>query len=96
MSGYLPQLSLVPGFPDYTGPYKVGTIDVETPVADLPSLTESPDPNITTLQFRIFYPCESPSQPPKPVRWLPSPQRAVLGAFVRFLGVGSYSATAFS
>lgn len=96
MSGYLPRLSLVPSFPEYTGPYKVGTIDVEAPVANIPSSTESPDPRITTLRFRIFYPCESPSQTPKPVRWLPSPQRAVLGAYARFLGAGPYSATAFS
>ncbi|KAG7141307.1 hypothetical protein HYQ46_007852 [Verticillium longisporum] len=37
LSAYLSQLNPVPTFPDYTGPYKVGTVDVEIPVSELES-----------------------------------------------------------
>ncbi|KAK4986688.1 hypothetical protein LTR50_005133 [Elasticomyces elasticus] len=85
---WLSQLSPVPSFPSYTGPYQVGTFHVEIPAADLPSPAPAPDPSIGTVSFRIFYPCQKPPGHQKPVRWIPQPQRAVVGAFTRFLGAG--------
>ena len=90
LASYLSRLSPVPSFPDYTGPYKVGTVDVEIPIADL----ESPSPapanaaDIPTIQFRIFYPAVSASDQ-KPISWLPNPQRHHVSAYTRFIGIGS-------
>ncbi|KAI4251462.1 MAG: hypothetical protein LQ352_004842 [Teloschistes flavicans] len=86
MVAFLSHLNPIPGFPSYTGPYKVGTADVEIPAAELPSPSPTPDPNLTTVSFRIFYPCEPPTKPPKSVYWLPDPQHEYLGAYTRFLG----------
>ena len=87
-------LNPAPSFPPYTGPYKVGTTDVEIPAAELPSPSPTPDPTLSTVSFRIFYPCEPPAKPAKPVYWLPDPQQEFLGAYVRFLGA-SHRVSAF-
>ncbi|KAH9909473.1 platelet-activating factor acetylhydrolase, isoform II-domain-containing protein [Xylariomycetidae sp. FL2044] len=66
-SSIFSQLNPVPGFPEYTGTYQVGTIDVEIPVADLespapaPAEAEAAARDIDTIQFRVFYPCSSGS-----------------------------------
>lgn len=86
MVSFFSHLNPTPGFPSYTGPYEVGTADVEIPAAELPSPSPTPDPNLSTVSFRIFYPCEPPAKAPKPVYWLPDPQHEYLGAYVRFLG----------
>lgn len=79
----------MPGFPEYTGPYKVGTIDVELPVSELESPSPEPDTDdLTTVQYRIFYPCEE-SAKDKPIYWLPRPQREYVSAYIRFTGANS-------
>lgn len=83
---FLSHLNPAPSFPSYTGPYAVGTTDVEIPAAELPSPSSTPVPALSTVSFRIFYPCEVPPKPAKPVYWLPDPQHDYLGAYVRFLG----------
>ncbi|CAG8960267.1 hypothetical protein HYFRA_00012787 [Hymenoscyphus fraxineus] len=88
MTSFLSRLSPVPGFPAYTGPYKVGTIDVELPVSELESPSPCPDETIGTIQYRIFYPCE-PESKGKTVNWVPAPQRQTLAAYGRFLGAGN-------
>ncbi|KAF4630926.1 hypothetical protein G7Y89_g7214 [Cudoniella acicularis] len=95
MSSYLSRLSLVPSFPSYTGPYKVGTIDIELPVSELESPSPSPDESISTIQYRIFYPCE-PDSKGKSVNWIPAPQRDYVSAYTRFLGAGSMLAEVIS
>lgn len=77
-----------PAFPSYTGPYKVGSVDVEIPAADLDSPSSAPDSSLATVAFRIFYPCE-PSSHERPVTWIPNPQRGYVGAYARFLGANS-------
>ncbi|MCJ1358949.1 MAG: hypothetical protein MMC33_008949 [Icmadophila ericetorum] len=79
-------LSPVPSFPNYTGPYSVGTLDVEIPTTELPSPAPAPDPTLTTISFRMFYPCEVPAKEPKPVYWISEPQSEYLTAYLRFLG----------
>ncbi|KAI9682357.1 MAG: hypothetical protein M1817_000411 [Caeruleum heppii] len=96
MTSLLSRMSPVPGFPNYTGPYKVGTVDLEIPTSELPSPSPQPDPYINTLQCRIFYPCEEPSKKAKPVRWIPTPQREYVGAYAKFLGAGDAVAELFS
>lgn len=89
MASFFSRLNPTPAFPEYTGPYKVGTVDLEVPVADLPQHSPAPDPNIPTVQFRVFYPCEHSPKHDKNPRWVPQPQHDYIGAYARFLGAGS-------
>ncbi|KAM3484564.1 hypothetical protein MY8738_002072 [Beauveria namnaoensis] len=90
LAAYLAKLSPVPAFPQYTGPYKVGTVDVEIPVADLPSPSPAPaaavDAGIETIQYRVFYPAV-PESVEKPISWLPAPQRSHVSAYTQFVGI---------
>ncbi|KAK3378482.1 platelet-activating factor acetylhydrolase, isoform II-domain-containing protein [Podospora didyma] len=96
-SSLLSYLKLVPSFPQYSGPHKVGTIDVEIPVfaLDDPSFVPDGAADIHTVQFRIFYPAV-PDSKGKPITWLPNPQRLHVGAYAQFLGVGSFAASILS
>jgi platelet-activating factor acetylhydrolase len=96
MTSYLSRLSPVPGFPEYTGPHKVGTIDVELPVSELDCPSPSPDESISTVQYRIFYPCQPDAKGKKNVNWLPAPQRGYISAYTKFLGAGSMLADLIS
>lgn len=89
LSAYLSKLNPVPAFPEYTGPFKVGTIDVEIPVADLPSPAPRPGnaSDIPTVLFRVFYPAVAESSE-KLISWLPAPQRHYVSAYTKFMGVG--------
>ncbi len=87
-SSYLSRLNPVPTFPAYTGIYKVGTIDVELPVSEIDAPSAAPEEHISTVQYRIFYPCD-PGSTGKAVNWLPNPQRDHVAAYTRFLGAGS-------
>jgi len=97
MMSYLSRLSLVPAFAEYSGPYKVGTVDVEIPVSELNSPSPTPDvaANIHTIQFRVFYPATKDS-PGKWISWLPAPQRLHVAAYTQFLGIGPMTAFALS
>ncbi|KAI1633894.1 platelet-activating factor acetylhydrolase, isoform II-domain-containing protein [Biscogniauxia mediterranea] len=96
-SSLLSRLNPVPGFAEFTGPYKVGTVDVEIPVSELDSPAPPPEAadGIDTVQFRIFYPCE-PDAKGKRITWLPAPQRDHLSAYIQFLGVRALFAQAAS
>ncbi|KAG6031453.1 hypothetical protein E4U41_007565 [Claviceps citrina] len=89
ITSYLSRLSPIPSFPHYTGPYKVGTVDVEIPVSDLHSPSPAPEKaaDISTVQFRVFYPAVADSRE-KPITWLPNPQRHHVSAYTQFVGVG--------
>jgi len=97
MVALLSNLNPLPNFPAYTGPYTVGSVDVEIPVSELgPALKPSAsDPQINTIAFRIFYPC-APGGSKRPVRWIQSPQREIVNAYGRFLGAGSAMSSAMS
>jgi hypothetical protein len=97
MTSYLSRLSPVPAFADYSGPYKVGTVDVEIPVSELNSPSPTPDvaANIHTVQFRIFYPAAQDSKG-KRISWLPAPQRLHVAAYTQFLGLGPMVASVLS
>ncbi|CRK17063.1 hypothetical protein BN1723_017511, partial [Verticillium longisporum] len=86
LSAYLSQLNPVPTFPDYTGPYKVGTVDVEIPVSELesPSHAAESAADIYTVSCRIYYPA-TPDSTGKPISWLPSPQRHHVSAYTQFM-----------
>jgi platelet-activating factor acetylhydrolase len=98
MASYLSGLSPVNTFPHYNGKYDVGTVDVEIPVSDLPAASDAPEGAVSTIAFRIFYPCQTPgkSEPHRPVRWVPQPQRETINAFAKFLGAGSKLASFIS
>lgn len=82
-------LNPTPSFPTYSGPYPVGTLDVEVPTSEVLSPSPAPDPTITTVSFRVFYPCNPPKEGPKSVYWLPDPQRQYIKAYAQFLGANS-------
>ncbi|OTB05191.1 hypothetical protein M426DRAFT_319998 [Hypoxylon sp. CI-4A] len=87
-SSLLSRLNPVPGFEDFTGPYKVGTVDIEIPVTELESPAPAPEntEDIETVQFRIFYPTGQDAQGKK-ITWLPAPQREYLCAYIQFLNI---------
>ena len=89
MSSLISKLSPIPAFPEYTGPYQVGTADVEIPVSQLnaPSQTPAGAADIHTVQFRIFYPAV-PEPTGKRITWLPAPQRLHVTGYTQFLGIG--------
>ncbi|KAB8339226.1 hypothetical protein FH972_022160 [Carpinus fangiana] len=90
---------LASSFPAHTGPYAVGSIDVEIPIADLPQPFETPCPDsgITTLAFRLYYPCVEPTVGAKsnPAYWIPHPQDGHVQHFAKFLGAGEALSRAF-
>ncbi|KID95529.1 phospholipase A2, partial [Metarhizium majus ARSEF 297] len=90
LASYFARLSPVPAFPEYTGPFKVGTVDVEIPVTDLHSPSPAPANaiDIPTVQFRVFYPAV-PESSEKRITWLPNPQRHHVSAYTKFVGIGS-------
>lgn len=94
---YLSKVNPIPTLPDYTGPYKVGTADVEIPVSDLhaPSSAPSNAADILTVQFRIFYPAQ-PNSNGKRITWLPAPQRSHISGYTKFLGFGSFTSEMLS
>lgn len=97
MAYYLNKVNPVPTLPEYTGPYKVGTVDVEIPVADLkaPSKTPAQAGDIHTVLFRIYYPAQADSKG-KRITWLPAPQRHHVSAYTKFLGFGSVTSEILS
>lgn len=97
MASFASSLSPIPSFPQYTGPYKVGTVDVELPVSGLDSPSPAPDgaSEIHTVLFRIFYPAV-PEPRSKRVPWLPAPQRLHIAAYAQFMGAGTTLASIVS
>lgn len=97
MAPLVSRLSPVPALPQYTGPYKVGTVDVELPVSELASPSPAPDgaADIHTVLFRIFYPAVPESRGKRP-SWLPAPQRLHVAAYAQFLGLGPTLASILS
>ena len=95
--GYFSKLSPVPAFPDYTGPFKVGTVDVEIAVSELESPAPAPAKadNIHTVQFRVFYPAVDDADE-QHITWLPTPQRSYVAGYAQFLGLGEKVAEVLS
>ncbi|QDS71035.1 hypothetical protein FKW77_008215 [Venturia effusa] len=93
---WFPSLSLVPGFPEYSGPYTVGSCDVELPVDKLDAPSPRPEGvDIGTVSYRVFYPCEATTTT-RPIRWLPASQKGYLAAYAKFLGAHTMFANAVS
>lgn len=97
MASFLSKVNPVPALPEYTGPYKVGTIDVEIPVSSLaaPSAAPSNAADIETVLFRLFYPAPSDAKG-KRITWLPAPQRSHVSAYTKFLGFGNVASEIIS
>ncbi|MBE7180049.1 MAG: hypothetical protein INR71_02380 [Terriglobus roseus] len=89
------KVSPMPAFPQYSGPYTVGSADLEIPVSSLQSPAPAPDADVTTVAFRIFYPCDEASRD-RPIRWLAYPHRGYVQAFAQFLGASNIFAQLFS
>ncbi|KAF4586001.1 phospholipase A2 [Ophiocordyceps camponoti-floridani] len=87
----LSRISPVPAFPEYTGRYKVGSVDAELPVDSLESPVPTPAKagDIATVQFRVFYPAVDESAE-KRISWLPKPRRQHVSAYTQFVGLGPW------
>jgi hypothetical protein len=94
---WLNKINPTPTFPAYTGPYKVGSVDVELPTSQLesPGRSDSPSTNLATVSFRVFYPAR-PESKQKGTRWIQSPQKDVVSAYAKFLGAGNAMAGLFA
>ncbi|KAF2846910.1 hypothetical protein T440DRAFT_492317 [Plenodomus tracheiphilus IPT5] len=93
---WLHRINPTPAFPAHTGPYKVGSVDVEIPTSELESPTiDAPPADLPTVAFRMFYPC-TPDSDQKAVKWIPSPQRDTIAAYAKFLGANSAFAGVFA
>ncbi|KAF1974132.1 hypothetical protein BU23DRAFT_462322 [Bimuria novae-zelandiae CBS 107.79] len=94
---WLNKINPTPAFPPYTGPYKVGSVDVEIPTSQLesPGKLDSPSTDPATVSFRVFYPAR-PESEQKGVRWIPSPQKEVVSSYAKFLGAGNAMADLFA
>lgn len=82
---FLGHLNPIPSFPNYTGPYNVGSHDVEIPTLELSTPGPPPNPEITTSSFRLFYPCQIDTKTTQHIHWLPDPQSQYLKAYYSFL-----------
>ncbi|GAB1736962.1 hypothetical protein NU219Hw_g330t1 [Hortaea werneckii] len=98
MSSWFPSLNPINSFPQYHGSYEVGTIDVEVPTADIPSVSDAPEGAQPTISFRIFYPCVKPAkdEEERPVRWVPQPQRINIASVIKYVGLSERVAGALS
>ncbi|KAL5424103.1 hypothetical protein PMIN04_003426 [Paraphaeosphaeria minitans] len=94
---FLDKINPTPSFPSFTGPYKVGSVDVEIPTSQLENSgrSDSPSTNLSTVSFRVFYPAR-PESDQKGVRWIPSPQKEVVSSYAKFLGAGNAMAGLFA
>jgi hypothetical protein len=93
---WLNRMNPTPAFPSHTGPYKVGSVDIEIPTSELDNPSTQPIPgDLPTVSFRVFYPAKQESNE-RSVRWIPSPQREYISAYARFLGANSAFAGVFS
>ncbi|PSR94350.1 platelet-activating factor acetylhydrolase, isoform II-domain-containing protein [Coniella lustricola] len=90
MSYFLNKVNPIPTLPEYSGPYKVGTVDIEIPVADIEAPSQAPSnaADIHTVLCRVFYPAQ-PDSKGKKITWLPAPQRQHISAYTKFLGFGN-------
>ena len=79
-------LSPVPALPSNPGPLNVGSAIFEVPVASIPSSSAVPDPSITTIRFRIYYPTTREATSKECIYWLPNPQHEWVKAYASFMG----------
>lgn len=97
MTSFFSRLNPTPSFPHYTGPYTVGSTDVEIPVESIPCTVQRPHSSISTIAFRIYYPCTLPAKHHgRNVYWIGYPQRSILSAYARFLGANPSFANIFA
>ncbi|KAK5047829.1 hypothetical protein LTR84_006494 [Exophiala bonariae] len=81
-------LNPIPSLPNPLGPHKVGTSEWEIPVSEITSSSQSPDPIISTIKFRLYYPTP-PTETSGSIKWLPPPQNQWIEAYSSFLGAGA-------
>ena len=87
----------IPSLPAYSGPYTVGTFDIEVPSTDL--LQAAADSTLVpeTVSCRVFYPAENDkSHRARPVYWIQDPQKGIVAAYGQFLGARPALASAFT
>ena len=78
----------LPYLPSFSGPYKVGSSEVEVPISELLDAVQTGDA-IETIKFRIFYPTVANAKPTSSVYWLPEPQKQLTEAYASFMGATS-------
>jgi len=83
-------LSPLPTLPAYSGPESVGTVEYEIPLSSLGFESIPKDLPASTVKFRIFYPAKLKDDAVCGVPWLPAPQTAHLGAYIRMARLGPW------
>jgi platelet-activating factor acetylhydrolase len=88
--------------PDYTGPFSVGYMELEIPVAEPRTFHSTKNKHqhalrLDTVLFSIFYPCELDTDRRKrrKVPWLPKPSVATCRGYAKFLNVPRLPVTAY-
>jgi len=91
-------MGVLPYLPAYSGPYPVGTIDIEVASADILPSGQSSSQIPETVACRVFYPAEQPAKKShsRPVYWIQNPQKEIVSAYGRFLGASPTLASVFS
>lgn len=89
-------LNPIPTLPKPLGPHKVGTTEWEVPTSEIPSSSPVPDPKISTIKFRVYYPTTEDASSKTSVPWLPHPQGTWQKAYAAFLGISPRVSTIIS
>ncbi|KAI8624776.1 hypothetical protein F5Y19DRAFT_302879 [Xylariaceae sp. FL1651] len=88
--------------PEYSGPYSVGTMDIEVPAREPRTFSHIKRNHVhilrmDTVLFSIYYPCELSSVAKKPSRatWLPRPRIRTSHGYAKFLSMPGLPVTGY-
>lgn len=88
--------------PDYTGPYSVGTIDIESPCDGRTThdvkfkATGDPAFQVETVLFSLYYPAVKGAQSSKPKHlWVPKPIAITSEGYARFAHMSNFFTNSF-
>ncbi|KAH8682269.1 phospholipase A2 [Xylariales sp. PMI_506] len=92
--------------PTYSGPYSVGTIEIELPVREPRTFSHIKRDNMHALRmdtvlFSIYYPCDSSEftkggkAKPSRATWLPRPRVPTCKGYAKFLNIPHFPVTAY-
>jgi platelet-activating factor acetylhydrolase len=91
--------------PSYSGPYSVGTMEIELPVREPRTFSQIERENVyalgmDTVLFAVYYPCDTSSfaktgHQPSRATWLPRPRVPTCRGYAKFLNIPHMPVTAY-